>query len=70
MNSSAQLDAKRQSSTPDAAVLVREAGVPYQRLPNSSDPFVEWISLMNVVQILCPDWPLRVRPMLGSTWKL
>jgi hypothetical protein len=51
-------------------VLVRDAGVPYQPLRASEDPFVEWVSLMEVVQILCPKWPPRKRPILGTSWKL
>ena len=51
-------------------VLVREAGVPYQLPVTNTDPIVEWISLMEVVQILCPVWPVRDAPMLGKHWKL
>jgi hypothetical protein len=39
------------------AVLAREAGVPFQPpLGNASevDPIAEWLSLMEVVQMLCP----------------
>jgi hypothetical protein len=28
------------------------------------------VSLMEVVQVLCPKWPLRERPTLGSAWKI
>ena len=55
------------------AVLVREAGVPFQlALGRSSgiDPIVEWLSLMEVVQMLCPVWPVRDRPMQGKHWQL
>ena len=55
------------------AVLVREAGVPFQpQLGNASgvDPFTEWLSLMEVVQMLCPEWPVRDKPMLGEHWLL
>ncbi len=55
------------------AVLVREAGVPFQaRLENTSgiDPFAEWLSLMEVVQMLCPVWPVRDRPLQGDHWRL
>ena len=55
------------------AVLAREAGVPFQpQLGNASgiDPIVEWLSLMEVVQTLCPVWPARDRPMRGSDWRL
>ena len=52
------------------AVLVREAGVPF-RLPSSDiDPFEEWLSLMEVVQMLCPIWPARHKPCVGKEWLL
>ena len=53
------------------AVLAREAGVPFQPpLGNTSgiDPFAEWLSLMEVVQMLCPVWPARDSPMRGNDW--
>lgn len=55
------------------AALVREAGVPFQPLPSSEtgvDPIAEWLSLMKVVQILCPTWPVRDKPMHGNHWRL
>lgn len=55
------------------AVLAREAGVPFQSpMGNASggDPIVEWLSLMEVVQMLCPVWPVRDRPMQGNHWRL
>ena len=55
------------------AVLAREAGVPFQpTLGNASgiDPIAEWLSLMEVVQMLCPVWPVRDRPMQGDHWRL
>jgi hypothetical protein len=55
------------------AVLAREAGVPFQpSLGNASgiDPIAEWLSLMEVVQMLCPTWPARDVPMKGGQWKL
>ena len=51
-------------------VLAREAGVPFQPPLGNADPFAEWLSLMEVVQMLCPDGPVRDRPMLGKQWKL
>ena len=56
-----------------SAVLAREAGVPFQPpLGNASgvDPIVEWLSLMEVVQMLCPVWPVRDKPMQGNHWRL
>ena len=55
------------------AVLAREAGVPFQPpLGNAIavDPITEWLSLMEVVQMLCPVWPVRDKPMLGDHWRL
>ena len=55
------------------AVLAREAGVPFQPpLGNASgiDPIAEWLSLMEVVQMLCPVWPVRDGPMQGNHWRL
>ena len=55
----------------DAGVsLVREAGVPFQLPLSNLDPFAEWLSLMEVVQMLCPAWPVRDKPLLGQEWKL
>ena len=55
------------------AVLAREAGVPFQPPMGSdsgTDPITEWLSLMEVVQMLCPVWPVRDRPMQGNHWRL
>jgi len=55
------------------AVLAREAGVPFQPPIGSVsgiDPIAEWLSLMEVVQMLCPVWPVRDKPMQGSHWRL
>ena len=54
-------------------VRAREAGVPFQPpLGNASgvDPIAEWLSLMEVVQMLCPVWPVRDRPMQGDHWRI
>jgi hypothetical protein len=55
------------------AVLVREAGVPFQTpLGKASgiDPIAEWLSLMEVVQMLCPVWPVRDKPTQGDHWRI
>ena len=56
-----------------AVVLAREAGVPFH-LPmgkaSGVDPFTEWLSLMEVVQMLCPVWPARDTPMQGNHWRI
>jgi hypothetical protein len=61
-------------SHPEAQeVLAREAGVPFQPLltaDSGNDSFAEWLSLMEVVQMLCPAWPVRDSPMLGTNWRL
>lgn len=55
------------------SVLAREAGEPFE-LPlgtaSGIDPIVEWLSLMEVVQMLCPTWPVRDKPMQGNYWRL
>ncbi len=56
--------------TDSSAVLVREAGVPFQPPLAHADPIAEWLSLMEVVQMLCPVWPVRDKPMLGKEWRL
>jgi hypothetical protein len=67
MNSS--IDASKTKAAPDDAVLVREAGVPFQPQPHL-DPIAEWIDLMEAVQALCPVWPVRTQPMRGNNWRL
>ena len=51
-------------------VLVREAGVPFCPPAGNIDPFDEWLSLMEVVQMLCPAWSARDKPLLGKEWRL
>jgi hypothetical protein len=50
-------------------VLAREAGVAF-RPPPALDPIAEWMDLMEVVQALCPAWPVRTQPMRGNNWRL
>jgi hypothetical protein len=62
-----------QSRTAPPSVLASAAGVPFQpSLGKASgiDPFTEWLSLMEVVQMLCPVWPVRNQPMQGDHWRL
>ncbi len=76
MNLSVSTDTRAETALTRAdasALLAREAGVPFQpQLGNASgiDPIVEWLSLMEVVQMLCPVWPVRDRPMRGKHWRL
>jgi len=54
-------------------VLASEAGIPSQPSRGESSevsPFVEWLSLMEVVQMLCPAWPVRDQTMRGDRWLL
>jgi hypothetical protein len=55
------------------AVLAREAGVPFQpplSVDSRINPIAEWLSLMEVVEMLCPVWPVRDTPMQGDHWKI
>ena len=74
MNSSANTEIRSMANRPDAgAILASEAGLAFQPLPNQQsgvDPIAEWLSLMEVVQMLCPVWPVRDQPMRGSHWRL
>jgi hypothetical protein len=61
------------SRTNARVVLAREAGQPFQPplgTDSGVDPFAEWLSLMEVVQMLCPVWPVRDKPMLGKHWRM
>jgi hypothetical protein len=50
-------------------VLAADAGVPWEPAP-AVDPIASWLSLMEVVQALCPEWPAREQPTRGSIWRL
>ena len=75
-NLSGPTDAKAETALNRAdsgAVLAGEAGVPFQRPlcgDSGIDPIAEWLSLMEVVQMLCPVWPVRDKPIQGSHWRL
>ena len=62
------------SDKPDTgAILAREAGLAFQPQlyqQTGVDPFAEWLSLMEVVQMLCPLWPVRDQTMQGNNWRL
>ena len=51
------------------AILVRDAGLPFQPSVHV-DPITQWLSLMEVVQMLCPEWPVRYNRMMGEHWRL
>ena len=64
-------------AAPDRAiafsVLAREAGAPFHPPLGSAsgvDPIAAWLSLMEVVQMLCPVWQVRDKPMLGDHWRI
>ena len=60
-------------ATTPMTVLAREAGLPFQPPLGSTPeagPFGEWLSLMEVVQMLCPTWPVRDSPMQGEHWRI
>ena len=74
MNSSDKPEAPLTPGRPGTgAVLAREAGLAFQPPlgeQSGADPFAEWLSLMEVVQMLCPVWPVRDQPMQGAHWRL
>ncbi len=73
MNSLRQKIIKNQTALGDSdaiAVLAREAGLPFQPPIGKVDPITEWLSLMEVVQVLCPAWPVRTQSMHGKEWRL
>jgi hypothetical protein len=63
------IDAVKTTPESDGMVLAREAGVPFRPQP-ALDPIVEWIALMEVVQALCPIWPVSTQPIQGNDWRL
>ena len=74
MNSSDNTNSRAEAAPARAAaisVLASGAGVPFQpQLGSASgiDPIAKWLSLMEVVQMLCPVWQARDKPMLGDHW--
>ncbi|HRK37431.1 MAG TPA: hypothetical protein PK347_03510 [Burkholderiaceae bacterium] len=54
-------------------VLAADAGVPFEPQVASgadADPIAQWLGLMEVVQMLCPVWPVRTQPTRGNCWRL
>ncbi|HEX5785288.1 MAG TPA: hypothetical protein VFY35_11210 [Burkholderiaceae bacterium] len=76
MNSSVDTDAKPETMRQGAEAqmpLAREAGIPFKPSATTNvgvDPIAEWLGLMEVVQMLCPVWPVRDQPMQGDCWRL
>ena len=71
---STDLHLETASTRADAnAVLAREAGVVFQPPLGDAfgiDPIAEWLSFMDVVQMLCPVWPVRDTPLRGEHWRI
>jgi len=60
-------------ATYSQVAMARQVGAPFQPpLGNASgiDPIAEWLNPMEVVQMLCPVWPVRESPMQGNHWRL
>ena len=76
MNLSDKTNTRAESAhnpTVAVTVLAREAGLPFQPPLGSAsglDPIAEWLSLMEVVQMLCPAWQVRDKPMTGDHWRI
>ena len=76
MNSSDSTGATGEPARSDVAadaVLASEAGIAFQPpLAHDAgiDPLAEWLSLMEVVEMLSPAWPVRDRPFQGNHWRL
>jgi hypothetical protein len=73
MSSSPDIATQSQTAPDGHVALVREAGLPFQMGVHSDtevDPIAEWLSLMEVVQMLCPVWPVREKGMRGNYWRL
>jgi hypothetical protein len=71
-DTNAELKASHLGLAPNA-VLAREAGIPFQPAVgplSEADPFAEWLSLMEVVHMLCPVWTVPDKPMQGTHWLL
>lgn len=73
MNSSLDTVLKTQTALTEVVahgVLAREAGVPFQLAVKSDagvDPIAEWLSLMAVVQMLCPFGQCVTNPCRAIT---
>ncbi len=50
------------------APLAADGGVAYAPTP-AQDPFQAWMDLMEVVEALCPRWPVRPR-LIGGDFRL
>ena len=48
--------------------LLAEGGMPYRVIPQG-DPLEAFFDLMEVVEMLCPQWPPR-EPLRGTVFRL
>lgn len=60
-------DANIDSDAP--VILVADGGLP-QALPPSADPIADWLDLMDVVEALCPEWPVPEPPRPQWVYRL
>lgn len=47
-----------QAGSEPVVLLVADAGVTHAPT-HSDDPIAQWIDLMEVVEALCPEWPVQ-----------
>lgn len=67
--SSSQKPKARHADRVHEAVLVCEGGVPY--VPSAAcDPFESLAELMEVIEALCPHWPLRAGSLHQASFRL
>lgn len=60
---------ERHPETGAPILLVADGGL-QDTLPRSSDPIGDWIDLMEVVEALCPKWPVREVSRVGWVYLL
>lgn len=54
----------------DAPVILAANGGLPRALPPSADPIADWLDLMEVVEALCPEWPMPEPPQPGWVYRL
>jgi hypothetical protein len=50
-------------------ILVADGSLP-QTLPPSAAPIADWLDLMDVVEALCPEWPVPEPPRPQWVYRL
>lgn len=64
------MNSSPKSTGPEAKpLLVAEGGVGYVP-PPQPDPIAAWVELMEVVEALCPRWPVRERKLEAVRFRL